>query len=312
MPLDIITPVKLAFVVTLPAVKLEAVPVIFVPTNAEGVPKAGVTKVGEVPNTNKPEPVSSVTAVIKFALEEVVKNVAIPEPKPETPVEIGRRGKDRWRFRWFANKFPAVDDKGSPSITTHNDFYTFSDAYGYHEIIVETPGAKQLWDLKSEELQELFDIYRERIADLSKVKNINLKIFGKVIKSRNSLKIWLAKNYIRYKPQIRKIFYSLRNIRKNNGKILFINYTGSPLTTDLVLDKLRNIISEKITRIDVAKGSNPGLKASLLIEKEDVFPFESYLTGGILKKIKKETKKNICEWELLKKLKEFRKQINKK
>lgn len=50
-------PVRLAFVVTLPAVRPDAVPVIFVPTNAVGVPSAGVTRVGDVANTTTPEPV---------------------------------------------------------------------------------------------------------------------------------------------------------------------------------------------------------------------------------------------------------------
>jgi hypothetical protein len=54
-----------------------------------GVPKIGVTKVGEVANTKDPEPVSSETAVARLALEGVAKNVAIPVPKPETPVLIG-------------------------------------------------------------------------------------------------------------------------------------------------------------------------------------------------------------------------------
>ena len=49
----------LSATVVLPAVKLAAVPLIFVPTNALGVPNAGVTNVGEVPNTNAPVPVSS-------------------------------------------------------------------------------------------------------------------------------------------------------------------------------------------------------------------------------------------------------------
>ena len=45
--------------VTFPAVKFAAVPDMLVPTSAEGVPNAGVTKVGLVANTNKPLPVSS-------------------------------------------------------------------------------------------------------------------------------------------------------------------------------------------------------------------------------------------------------------
>ena len=45
LPVDVICPVRLALVVTLPAVKLEAVPVQFVKTPDAGVPSAGATKV---------------------------------------------------------------------------------------------------------------------------------------------------------------------------------------------------------------------------------------------------------------------------
>ena len=90
LPTDVIAPVKLAFVVTLPAVSPAAVPVIFVPTKAEGVPSAGVTRVGLVANTSDPVPVSSVTAASKLALDGVAKNVAMPVPKPLTPVLIGK------------------------------------------------------------------------------------------------------------------------------------------------------------------------------------------------------------------------------
>ena len=60
---EVIAPVRLALVVTLPAVRPAAVPVIFVPTNALGVPNAGVTSVGLVAKTFAPLPVSSVKAV---------------------------------------------------------------------------------------------------------------------------------------------------------------------------------------------------------------------------------------------------------
>jgi hypothetical protein len=49
----------------------------------------GVAIVGDVPKTSEPEPVSSVTADAKFAEEGVPKNVAMPVPSPETPVEMG-------------------------------------------------------------------------------------------------------------------------------------------------------------------------------------------------------------------------------
>jgi hypothetical protein len=90
LPTEVTAPVKLALVVTLPAVKPEAVPVMFVPTKADGVPKAGVTRVGLVANTKAPDPVSSDTAEAKLADDGVPKKVATPVPKPLTPVDIGR------------------------------------------------------------------------------------------------------------------------------------------------------------------------------------------------------------------------------
>lgn len=66
LPTLVTLPVKLALVVTVaalpPIFKAVAVPVMFVPTNALGVPNAGVTKVGDVFKTTLPVPV-----VPKFA-----------------------------------------------------------------------------------------------------------------------------------------------------------------------------------------------------------------------------------------------------
>lgn len=45
--------------------------------------------VGDVPNTAAPDPVSSVSAVARFADDGVPRKVATFAPKPETPVEIG-------------------------------------------------------------------------------------------------------------------------------------------------------------------------------------------------------------------------------
>lgn len=73
-----------------PIDKPAAVPVMFVPTKADGVPSAGVTRVGLVANTRAPEPVSSVTAAARLAEDGVARNVATPVPRPDTPVEIGR------------------------------------------------------------------------------------------------------------------------------------------------------------------------------------------------------------------------------
>ena len=65
-------------------------PVQLVRVPEDGVPKAGVTRTGEVANTKAPVPVSSVTAVIKLADDGVPKNAATPAANPDTPVEIGR------------------------------------------------------------------------------------------------------------------------------------------------------------------------------------------------------------------------------
>lgn len=66
-----------------------AICVVLVPAaavGARGVPDS----VGLLANTNAPEPVSSETAAAKFALDGVPKKVATPEPRPDTPVEIGK------------------------------------------------------------------------------------------------------------------------------------------------------------------------------------------------------------------------------
>ena len=63
-------------------------PVQFVRVPLVGVPSRGVTNVGEVAKTSAPEPVSSVTAAAKFALDGVARNVATPVPRPVTPLEM--------------------------------------------------------------------------------------------------------------------------------------------------------------------------------------------------------------------------------
>lgn len=55
-----------------------------------GVVSVGVVIVGEVANTANPVPVSSVKAVRKLADVGVAKKVAMPVPRPATPVKIGR------------------------------------------------------------------------------------------------------------------------------------------------------------------------------------------------------------------------------
>jgi len=86
-----------------------------------------------------------------------------------TPPEIGRIGdKNKWEVRWFPNKFPAVDEKSGNEITTSNGFYTSGGAFGYHEIIAETPNhEKQLADLSEGEIKKALEVYSLRIKELS-------------------------------------------------------------------------------------------------------------------------------------------------
>ncbi len=79
-----------------------------------------------------------------------------------------------WNIRVIHNKYPAVRMQGDPAIKTHNEFYTFADAYGSHEVVIETPDhAKQLWDLTVDSIVSLLDVFQQRITALLRVKGIN-------------------------------------------------------------------------------------------------------------------------------------------
>lgn len=65
-------------------------PVALVKVTLLGVPRAGVTSVGDVANTAAPVPVSSVKAARRLALLGVAKKAATFVPRPEMPVETGR------------------------------------------------------------------------------------------------------------------------------------------------------------------------------------------------------------------------------
>src|SRR5580693_9689247 len=57
--------------------------------NVAAVLMVGLLIVGAVPNMTAPEPVSPVTADARLALEGVPRKVAMPAPRPLTPVLIG-------------------------------------------------------------------------------------------------------------------------------------------------------------------------------------------------------------------------------
>ena len=114
---------------------------------------------------------------IEFKKEEHVKEnktcYFCPGNETLTPQEIGRvEEKNTWKIRWFPNKFPAVELKGSAKIKK-SKFLTYSDAYGKHEVIAETRNhKKQLADLSVEHIKEILKVYILRIKYLSKLPDV--------------------------------------------------------------------------------------------------------------------------------------------
>lgn len=86
-----------------------------------------------------------------------------------TPPETGRIAEnDKWKIRWFPNKFPITENTAKNIIDFDNKYFVKGGAFGYHEVIAETSDHKrQLWDLREEELSELFKVYASRIKELS-------------------------------------------------------------------------------------------------------------------------------------------------
>lgn len=91
-----------------------------------------------------------------------------------TPKEKGRIEENgKWIIRWIDNKFPAIEQKGEYITKTENTFFTYSDAYGIQEVIVETNDhKKQLWDLDPEHIKKVLEVYNQRILELEKIEGI--------------------------------------------------------------------------------------------------------------------------------------------
>jgi len=97
-----------------------------------------------------------------------------PGNENQTPSEIGRVVKNGgWQLRWFENKFPALKPEGTFFPKNDNRFYTFAGAFGYHEVLVETPRHdKQLAQLNPAEIEEVLYVYARRIVELELKPNI--------------------------------------------------------------------------------------------------------------------------------------------
>jgi len=84
-----------------------------------------------------------------------------------TPKEIYRYPENTkdWQIRVFPNKFPAVKPEGKSEVRTDNHFFTYSDAFGYHEVIVETPDIKKtLADLSEKQIANVLKVIKKRVS----------------------------------------------------------------------------------------------------------------------------------------------------
>jgi UDPglucose--hexose-1-phosphate uridylyltransferase len=109
-------------------------------------------------------------------VEEDVKSCFFcPGNENLTPPEKGRiEEKGKWIIRWFNNKFPAVEQKGDYKVKTADTFFTYSDAWGEHEVIAETNDHKrQLWDLGKNQIKKILEVYNKRIIGLEKGEGIS-------------------------------------------------------------------------------------------------------------------------------------------
>ncbi len=111
----------------------------------------------------------------QFKQEEQDKKVDVcyfcPGNEKTTPPEISRvdDGKGGWKIRVFPNKFAAVEPEGDPAIKTDNKYFTYSSAFGDHEVIVETPDhEKDLHDLDVGHIKQVLEVVRDRIEAMSK------------------------------------------------------------------------------------------------------------------------------------------------
>jgi len=86
----------------------------------------------------------------------------------ETPPEIDRIPPNGdWKVRVFPNKFGIVgkrDEESKIDLRTDNKFFTFADAIGEHEVLVENPDINTMFsDLSTDEIKDVLEMYKKRI-----------------------------------------------------------------------------------------------------------------------------------------------------
>lgn len=99
--------------------------------------------------------------------------VFCPGNEGMTPNEVYRLGShNHWEIRVIPNKYKAVGI-GNPNLQTHNDFFTFADGVGEHELLIETPyHSKQLADMNVDRMADVFRTYAFRIKELCRIDGV--------------------------------------------------------------------------------------------------------------------------------------------
>jgi UDPglucose--hexose-1-phosphate uridylyltransferase len=95
-----------------------------------------------------------------------------------TPPEVdsfrnkGKENDPGWKIRVFPNKYPALD-KEIKMNAPEDKFQEFAEAYGFHEVIAETPShTKDMYSMNQEEILLILKMYRKRYKILKQKKNI--------------------------------------------------------------------------------------------------------------------------------------------
>ncbi|MEM4259765.1 MAG: DUF4931 domain-containing protein [Candidatus Woesearchaeota archaeon] len=196
----------------------------------------------------------------QFKKNEIQEEVKIdsfgPGNEKLTPEEIFRVNDNNgnWKIRVFPNLYSAVGNAGKISISTDNTFYTYADAVGKHEIIVETPDInQQFWDLSIDRIKEVLDVFCYRMRELKKNANTKYIVIFKnhkkeagtsivhthwqlvsinvippdILIAENKVNEFLKKNY--YCPYcgiINSEKDSFRRIKETNSTISFTPYAS--------------------------------------------------------------------------------------
>ena len=91
----------------------------------------------------------------------------------KTPQELYRYPHTKeWQLRVFYNKYPVVTPGKNPEMKRKGSLVS-SGSFGYHEVIVDTPGHdEELWDLPIERIADVLRVYNERIEANMKKRGI--------------------------------------------------------------------------------------------------------------------------------------------